>query len=205
MPKDAAEDSKPYSEACERNKEPILGVLRRVLAHSQRVLEIGSGTGQHAVFFAAGLPHLYWQTSDLASTHPGIQAWIRASALPNVLAPCVLNVDAPVWPVQDVDAIFSANTAHIISWPQVEHLFQGVGRSLRASGLFCLYGPFNYSGEFTSTSNAQFDVWLKQRDAGSGIRDFEALDSLARRQHMMLQDDYALPANNRILVWRKNP
>lgn len=205
MREDAAEDSKPFSESCERNKEAIVGVLRQVLARSQRVLEIGSGTGQHAVFFAAELPHLRWQTSDLAANHPGIQAWIRASGRTNVLAPCVLDVDAPVWPVQDMDAIFSANTAHIVAWPQVENLFQGVGRTLQAQGLFCLYGPFNYRGEFTSASNAQFDAWLKQRDARSGIRDFEALDRLAQQQGMMLQDDYAMPANNRILVWRKNP
>lgn len=205
MREDAAEDSKPFSESCERNKEAIVGVLRQVLARSQRVLEIGSGTGQHAVFFAAELPHLRWQTSDLAANHPGIQAWIRASGRTNVLAPCVLDVDAPVWPVQDMDAIFSANTAHIVAWPQVENLFQGVGRTLQAQGLFCLYGPFNYRGEFTSASNAQFDAWLKQRDARSGIRDFEALDRLAQQQGLILQDDYAMPANNRILVWRKNP
>ncbi len=203
---DAAEDSKPFSEACERNKEAIVGVLRQVLARSsQRVLEIGSGTGQHAVFFAAELPHLCWQTSDLAANHPGIQAWIRASGRANVLAPCVLDMDAPVWPVQNMDAIFSANTAHIVAWPQVENLFQGVGRTLQAQGLFCLYGPFNYRGEFTSASNAQFDAWLKQRDARSGIRDFEALDRLAQQQGMVLQDDYAMPANNRTLVWRKSP
>ena len=205
MREDAAEDSKPFSESCERNKEAIVGVLRQVLARSQRVLEIGSGTGQHAVFFAAELPHLRWQTSDLPANHPGIQAWIRASGRTNVLAPCVLDVDASVWPVQDMDAIFSANTAHIVAWPQVENLFHGVGRTLQAQGLFCLYGPFNYRGEFTSASNAQFDAWLKQRDARSGIRYFEALDRLAQQQGLMLQDDYAMPANNRILVWRKNP
>lgn len=202
---DFSKDIKPFSEACARNKEPILAILRQVLKHSKQVLEIGSGTGQHAVFFAAALPHLRWQTSDLADNHPGIQAWIRASGLANVLAPCVLDVDAPVWPVQDMDAIFSANTVHIIAWPQVENLFHGVGRTLRVQGLFCLYGPFNYRGEYTSASNAQFDVWLKQRDARSGIRDFEAVDDLARHQGMVLQDDYAMPANNRLLVWRKNP
>ena len=205
MPENAVEDPKPFSDACERNKEHILGVLRQVLARSQRVLEIGSGTGQHAVFFAAALPHLRWQTSDLAIHHPGIQAWIRASGLANVLAPCILDVDAPVWPVQEMDAIFSANTVHIIAWPQVENLFHGVGRTLQAQGVFCLYGPFNYRSEFTSASNAQFDAWLKQRDARSGIRDFEALDGLAQQHGMVLQDDYAMPANNRILVWRKNP
>lgn len=202
---DFSKDIKPFSEACARNKEPILAILRQVLKNSKQVLEIGSGTGQHAVFFAAALPHLRWQTSDLAGNHSGIHAWIRASGLANVLTPCVLDVDAPVWPVPDMDAIFSANTVHIIAWPQVENLFGGVGRTLRVQGLFCLYGPFNYRGEYTSASNAQFDVWLKQRDARSGIRDFEAVDDLARQQGMVLQDDYAMPANNRILVWRKNP
>ena len=202
--KDLAKVLKPYSEACERNQEPILEVLRPLLAHSQRILEIGSGTGQHAVFFAAALAHLRWQTSDLVSQHPGIDAWVQASGLTNVLAPCVLDVDAPVWPVQNMDAIFSANTVHVMAWPQVEHLFQGVGRSVRDQGLFCLYGPFNYRAEFTSASNAQFDAWLKQCDARSGIRDFEALDSLAQEQGMVLQDDYAMPGNNRMLVWRKS-
>lgn len=112
-------------------------------------------------------------------------------------------MDAPVWPVQDVDAVFSANTAHIVSWPQVEHMLHGVGRTLKTEGIFCLYGPFNYAGAYTSEGNAKFDGWLKQCDAHSGIRDFEALDALAQAQGMVLQKDYAMPANNRMLVWRK--
>ncbi len=180
-------------------------ILREVLAHSVEVLEIGSGTGQHAVFFARHLPHLQWQTSDLPEQHPGIHAWIAEAALPNVRAPLTLDVDAAVWPVREVDAIFCANTVHIVGWTQVERLFQGVGRILLPGGLLCLYGPFNYAGQFTSDSNAEFDVWLKRRDARSGIRDFEALDALAAAQRMQLEQDIAMPANNRILVWRKLP
>jgi SAM-dependent methyltransferase len=194
---------KPVSPSSERNQQPILDVLRDVLAQSTEVLEIGSGTGQHAVFFARHLPHLRWQTSDLPDLHPGIRAWMAESELPNVLAPLALDVDAPVWPVREMDAVFSANVVHIISWPQVQHLFQGVGRTLKPGGLLCLYGPFNYAGRFTSESNAQFDVWLKQRDPRSGIRDFEALDALAQAQGMVLTQDITMPANNRILVWRK--
>ena len=197
--------TKPFSQACERNQEPILDILRDVLTHSVEVLEIGSGTGQHAVFFARHLPHLLWQTSDLPEQHPGIHAWIAEAALPNVRAPLDIDVDAAVWPVRDMDAVFSANTAHIVGWPQVQHLFQGVGRTLKPGGLLCLYGPFNYAGHFTSDSNAQFDVWLKQRDPRSGIRDFEALDALAAAEGMRLAQDVVMPANNRILVWRKSP
>ncbi len=195
--------TKPFSPSCERNQQPILDILRDVLAHSVEVLEIGSGTGQHAVFFARHLPHLQWQTSDLPDQHPGIRAWIADAALPNVRVPVDLDVDASAWPVRDMDAVFSANTVHIVAWPQVQHMIQGVGRTLKPGGLFCLYGPFNVAGHFTSDSNAQFDVWLKQRDARSGIRDFEALDAEAQAQGMLLAQDVAMPANNRILVWRK--
>jgi SAM-dependent methyltransferase len=195
--------TKPFSPSCERNQQAILEVLREVLAHSVEVLEIGSGTGQHAVFFARHLPQLRWQTSELPELHPGICAWIADAALPNVRPPLDLDVDAPVWPVRDMDAVFSANTVHIVAWPQCQHLFQGVGRTLKPGGLLCLYGPFNYAGGFTSDSNAQFDVWLRQRDARSGIRDFEALDAEAKAQGMLLEQDVAMPANNRILVWRK--
>jgi cyclopropane fatty-acyl-phospholipid synthase-like methyltransferase len=195
--------TKPVSEACERNKEPILGVLREVLAQSRRVLEIGSGTGQHAVYFARHLPHVQWQTSDLPAHHPGITAWLQEEGPVNALPPLALDVDAPQWPVQDVDAVFSANTVHIIAWPQVERLFAGVGRVLVAHGLLCLYGPFNYNGAFTSDSNAKFDVWLKERDPRSGIRDFADLDRLAAAQGLDLAQDVPMPSNNRILVWRK--
>ena len=198
MPRD-----KPFSQACENNKRPILEVLRRYLGDGGTVLEIGSGTGQHAVFFGAELPDLVWQCSDLPAGHAGIRRWLEDARLPNVRPPLALDVTTTDWTVGPVDAVFSANTAHIMHWPAVESLFEGVGRLLPEAGLLVVYGPFNYRGAYTSPSNARFDQWLKSRDPGSGIRDFEALDRLARRAGLGLQQDFAMPANNRILCWRR--
>lgn len=194
---------KPFSEPCERNKEPILAILRELFADRRVVLEIGSGTGQHALHFARALPHLVWQTSDLPANHAGIRAWLAEAALANTPAPIALDVDADVWPVATVDAIFCANTIHIISWPFVARMFEGIGRVLADGGLLVLYGPFNYKRQFTSESNARFDVWLKNRDPVSGIRDFEKVDALARAQGLRLFGDHEMPANNRTLVWRR--
>jgi len=194
---------KPFSPACENNKEPILRILRESFVAVQRVLEIGSGTGQHAVYFGAHLPYLIWQTSDLPENHPGILAWLEEAALPNVRPPLSLDVSQDDWGVTSVDGVFSANTTHIMSWPQVAAMFAGVGRVLMPGGVFCLYGPFNYQGRYTSESNARFDEWLKQRDPLSGIRDMEALSELAERQGLILKADHAMPANNRTLVWQK--
>jgi len=194
---------KPHSESCERNQAPILAVLQEVFADRRRVLEIASGTGQHAVYFGRALPHLTWQCSELAQHHAGIHAWLDEAGLANVLAPVVLDVNATAWPVAPVDAVFNANTMHIVSWPEVERMFEGIGRVLEDGGLLVVYGPFNYGGNFTSESNARFDAWLKARDAASGIRDFEAVDRLARSQGLALLQDITMPANNRILVWRK--
>ena len=193
---------KPYSEACEENKQPILEVLQRLFAHSGRVLEVGSGTGQHAVYFAAALPHLYWQTSDRLEHHEGICAWLAERSLPNTGWPIDLDVGGR-WPQQSYDGVFSANTTHIMSWPEVGRFFQGVGQVLQAQGRFALYGPFNFAGEYTSESNARFDVWLKARDPQSGIRNFEDLDVLAASQGLAFEEDIPMPVNNRILVWRK--
>ncbi len=194
---------KPYAESCDQNRLPILEVLERELAGRRRLLEIGSGTGQHAVFFGARFPELLWQTSDVAAAHAGIHAWLDEARLDNVLAPLALDVCADDWPRQGYDAVFSANTAHIMAWPQVECLFAGVGGVLEAGGVFCLYGPFNYGGRYTSDSNAQFDRWLKARDPLSGIRDFEALCALAESAGMVFRKDYDMPANNRTLVWTR--
>jgi cyclopropane fatty-acyl-phospholipid synthase-like methyltransferase len=195
--------AKQFSEACEENKEPILAVLREALADRRTVLEIGSGTGQHAVWFGHHLPHLSWQTSDVAANHPSIRAWLNEAGLPNVAQPLLLDVSAAHWPQQAFDAVFSANTAHIMSWPSVQDMFRGIGRVLQAEGVFCLYGPFNYNGRYTSESNARFDAWLRRRDSLSGVRDFVDLDRLAGSCSMALQNDYAMPVNNRLLVWRK--
>ena len=196
---------KPYSEACEQNKRPILEVLQQYFADVSRVLEIGSGTGQHAVFFAGQLPHLQWLTSDVIELHPGVSAWLDEAGLSNTIGPLELDVNQPAWPVNEVDAVFSANTVHIMDWPSVEKMFAGIGQVLQVEGMFCLYGPFNYAGNYSSDSNARFDLWLKQRDPRSGIRDFEALDTLAQQHGMALLADHAMPVNNRTLVWRKLP
>ena len=195
--------NKPYSESCEQNREPILAVLREAFADCSQVLEIGSGTGQHAVYFGADLPHLRWQTSDVLAHHPGIRAWLDEAALPNVLPPLELDVSQPRWPSGRYDAVFSANTLHIMGWPEVMRFFEGVGAVLAPGGVLVVYGPFNYNGQFTSDSNARFDGWLKARDPASGVRDFEAVDALARAQGLILQHDIAMPANNRSLVWQR--
>jgi SAM-dependent methyltransferase len=195
---------KPFSEASGRNREPILGVLRRVFADRKSVLEIGSGTGQHAAYFAPALPHLAWQPSDVAENLPGIRLWREEAQTPRLAEPIELDVDQP-FPGLDVDAVFSANTCHILSWPQVERMFAGVGAVLPAAGVLALYGPFNYGGKPTSPSNAAFDASLRRRDPKSGVRDFEAIAALAKRHGLMLEEDNAMPANNRLLVFRKIP
>ncbi|MGD8615070.1 MAG: DUF938 domain-containing protein, partial [Gammaproteobacteria bacterium] len=185
-------------------RDPILGVLRVELAGRSRLLEIGSGTGQHAVYFAGEFPGLVWQTSDRRDMHAGIEAWLKDAPLPNVLAPLPLDVCVDLWPeAGSYDSVFSANTVHIMAWREVECFIRGVGRVLQAGGVFCLYGPFNYHGVYTSESNARFDAWLKSRDPLSGVRDFEAMDELAREAGLVLQRDHPMPANNRTLVWSK--
>lgn len=191
---------KPFAPACERNQGPILDVLRRHFGDRRRVLEIGSGTGQHAVHFAAAMPWLAWQCSDRADNLPGIAMWLDEAALPNTPPPLALDVDGP-WPGAAFDAVFTANSLHIMGWPQVEACFAGIGRVLESGGLLTVYGPFNYGGAHTSDSNRDFDAWLKARDPASGLRDFEAVDALARGIGLALVEDNAMPANNRCVVW----
>lgn len=194
---------KPYAESCEQNRAPILAVLREVFADRRRVLEIGSGTGQHAVYFAPELPHLTWQTADVPAQHAGIRLWLEDAALSNVLPPLALDANDASWHGGRYDAVFSANTLHIMSWSEVEKCFAGIGAVLEPDGVLAIYGPFNYGGRFTSESNARFDAWLKARDPASGVRDFEAVDALAAAQGLVLWQDIAMPANNRTLVWRR--
>jgi cyclopropane fatty-acyl-phospholipid synthase-like methyltransferase len=191
------------SEACERNKEPILALLRQELAGSGSLLEIGSGTGQHAVYFARALPQLSWQPSELAQQLPALAQRIRAEGSANLRAPLALDVSAQPWPSPPVDALFSANTLHIMGWGAVTDFFRGAGSVLRAPGVLCVYGPFAHGGRHTSASNAEFDRFLQARDPASGVRDFEAVDALARQQGLQLTADHAMPANNRTLVWRR--
>jgi cyclopropane fatty-acyl-phospholipid synthase-like methyltransferase len=191
------------SEACERNKGPILGVLKTELARTRAVLEVGSGTGQHAVHFAAHLPQLRWQPSEVPALLPELAERIRLEGSGNLAAPIALDVRADPWEVPPADTVFSANTLHIMAWQQVEDFFRGVGAMLAAPGVLCVYGPFRYRGAYTSASNAEFDRFLRARDPASGIRDFEALDALARAQGLMFAADHDMPANNRTLVWRR--
>ncbi len=194
---------KPFAESCEQNKHVILEVLKKTFVAPGKVLEIGSGTGQHAVFFAEQLPHLQWHTSERAEHLSGIQLWLDDSQLDNVYAPFELDVTTTVWPDTDFDYVFTANTFHIMHWHMVEKTFNGIGRVLSRHGRFAVYGPFNYNGGYTSDSNARFDDWLKSRDPESAIRHFEKCNELAETNGMRLIDDHEMPANNRILVWEK--
>ncbi|MGQ4660834.1 DUF938 domain-containing protein [Lysobacter sp. F6437] len=214
---------KPFAPACERNRDPILDVLRERFADARHVLEVGSGTGQHAVHFAAAMPWLRWQCSDREEYLAGIRAWLDEAGLPSTPAPMELDVggwaslvrsrvpsSAPaghllpqVGEGTRFDAVFSANTLHIMGWAQVQAFFAGVGVLLAGGGTLVVYGPFNYGGDYSSDSNREFDGWLRARDPASAIRDFEAVDALAREAELVLQDDIAMPANNRCLVWRR--
>ena len=194
---------KPFSQASENNKQPLLSVLAEHFKNPGTVLEIGSGTGQHAVFFGRHLPHLCWQTSDLPQHHAGIEMWLNEAALDNVCPPLALDVNQRPWPIERVDGAFSANTAHIMSWPSVCQMVTGVAEVLASGGQFLLYGPFNYEGRYTSDSNAQFDRFLRSRDPLGGIRDFEAIDKVANDAGMTLSHDVEMPSNNRTLVWAK--
>lgn len=194
---------KPFSQACENNKQPILAILQRVFGDAKQVLEIGSGTGQHAVHFARHMPWLYWQTSDLEENHAGIKAWIQDAAPDNIGQPIALDVSRTKWPHQKVDAVFSANTLHIMSWPEVETFFQKLPAILPPHASLAIYGPFNYKGQYTSDSNRQFDAWLKARAPHRAIRDIEAVDQLAQNSGLEWVEDNPMPANNRLLVWRR--
>ncbi len=194
---------KPFSAACERNRDPILAVLRTHFADRQRVLEIGSGNGQHAVYFAAAMPQIFWQTSDRAENLPGIELWLAEAALANTPAPLAVDVADAAWPDEPYDAVFSANTLHIMSWTQVQALFAALPGVTTAAAKLAIYGPFNYDGKYTSASNAEFDASLKARAPQMGIRDFAAVDALAHVAGFNLIDDVAMPANNRTLVWQR--
>lgn len=194
----------PDAPATSRNREPILEVLRDELAGCRRVLEIGSGTGQHAVWFGKALPGIEWQTSDVRANHEGIRAWIETSGLDNVRDPLPLDVLSDPDPAGEYDAVFSANTAHIMCFDAVRAMFALVGRVLAADGSFLLYGPFRLGGDYTSQSNAEFDASLKLKDPAMGIRDFEALDELAFEAGLERGGLLAMPANNFIAVWRKS-
>lgn len=195
---------KPFSPACERNREPILAILRPLLSGCRSVLEIGSGTGQHAVHFAARLPHLRWQCSDRAVHLPGIRAWLDEAALPNTPPPLALDVDADAgWPEAATDAVFTANTLHYMPASSADALLGRAARALVPGGLLVAYGPFNVGGRHTSDSNADFDIWLREIDLRFGIRDMGVLDQTAEQAGLARVGEHAMPAHNFCLVWQK--
>ncbi len=195
---------RPWSEACERNKQPIATVLAQYLTPGMRVLEVGSGTGQHAVHFATSLPQVQWLTSDLRANHEGIKAWLDEANLPNALPPIELDTRWKDWPALDrVDVVFSANTAHIMHWDAVCGLFAGAARYLHDAGRLMLYGPFRIQGDAFSDSNRRFDRSLRQQDPGMGIRGSDDLDALAAVGGLVREATHAMPANNHVLVWQR--
>lgn len=194
----------PFSQACENNKQPILEVLQQELIDATHVLEIGSGTGQHSVYFAPNLSHLEWQTSDVKANHSIIQAWHAAYPAPNLYAPLAFDLETDSFPINELyNAVFTANTLHIISWDLVKRLFQLVGDALPTDGKLIVYGPFNENGHYTSAGNCQFDAMLRQGNSDSGIRDKEAILELADKYGLILHTTYSMPANNQLLVFQK--
>lgn len=195
--------NKPFSQACENNKIHILPILQQAFSKVDSVLEIGSGTGQHAVYLAKNLPHLNWQTSDLVENHQGINQWLAEYPSANLQAPIVVDL-AKEWPIDKISAIYTSNTLHIVSWELVIAFFKSVNLHLKTGGKLCIYGPFKYQGEFTSESNAQFDIWLKDINKLSGVRDIEKIIQLAESAGLTLIADHDMPANNRLLEFIKN-
>jgi len=195
---------KQYSPSCERNKEPILEVLREILTVPGLVLEIGSGSGQHAVHFAHSLPHVQWQPTDVDDCLPGISAWRAEAGLANLREPLALDLFSDSWPLAMAQAIVCINTIHIVSWRGVERLFAGAGRLLAPGGVMYVYGPYRYADRPLEASNEEFDRWLKARDPASGVRLFENVNRLAGQNGLKLAGDRAMPANNRSIWWIKN-
>ena len=194
---------KPFAPAAERNASAILGVLRTEFREAAAVFEIGAGTGQHAACFAAALPHLDWQPSDVAENIHGIRAWVEEAALPNLREPITVDVLASVEMPTKYDGVFTANTAHIMSVAAVRRMFALTADALRPGGIFLLYGPMRRGGNFNTASNATFHESLQRSDPEMGIRDLEDLDGLAAAGGMRRERVYAMPANNHVVVWRK--
>lgn len=193
----------PYSPAAERNRRPILAVLRRHLGPGCRVLEVGAGTGQHARYFAAELADVHWQATDAGKNLAVLAAGLEAPGAPAMPAPVALDVARDDWPAGPFDAVYTANTAHIMSWPEVCAMLAGAARVLGPDGLLLIYGPFSRGGEHTSESNRRFDEQLRGRDAAMGIRAVEDVDREAATHGFAREAEYAMPANNLLLVWRR--
>ncbi len=193
----------PFSPAAERNRRPILSVLRRHLEPGWRVLEVGAGTGQHARFFASELPEVEWQASDVEANLPALSAGLQTPDTPAMPPPVALDVLRDYWPAGPFDAVYAANTAHIMSWSAVGAMLEGATRVLGPGGLLLIYGPFSRHGRHTSESNRRFDGQLRGQDPAMGIRDLDDMQAEAARHGLERQAEYAMPANNLLLVWRR--
>ncbi|MGK0268209.1 MAG: hypothetical protein ACI8Y3_000825 [Paraglaciecola sp.] len=194
---------KPFSQACENNRQSILDILSRVLADKKKLLEIGSGTGQHAAYFAPILTHLEWHPSDMPDKHLGIAAWIKEAAVNNLHQPLAFIIGAintNVWPLANVDAVYTANTTHIMQPLEALLMMQLVANNLPSGGLFCQYGPYIFQGQYTSESNKAFDQHIIEQGYG-GIRDIDELILWANP--MILIETVSMPANNFMLIWQK--
>jgi len=194
---------KEFAPACERNKDPILEILREIFVEPKLVMEIGSGTGQHAEYFSQHLPHIQWQPCDLRESHPSIEAHRVESGRSNFLAPLFIDLLTDQWPLEQADAVVCINTIHIVAWQGVVNLFAGAGRILPPGGLLYVYGPYRYANRPLEASNEKFDQWLQARDPVSGVRDFEHVNEVATVSGLQLEDDRPMPANNRSIWWRK--
>ena len=193
----------PFNPAAERNKTPILQAIAPYLTRASTVLELGAGSGQHALYFASQLPHLRWQATDQPDNLAGLLRNLATPALPNLAVPIALDVLMQPWPWRELDAIFAANVVQCMAWEAVAAMFGGVAAALAADGVFLLYGPFNRDGCFTSDGNQQLDAWARSLDGRFGLRDRAALETLAGQHHLRLCDDHNMPANNQLLCWRR--
>lgn len=196
-------DELPIVESCLKNQRPILDVLGRFLPKNAKVLEVGSGTGQHAAYMTEHLPGIRWQPTEVRQRLTEVACWQKHCNRAEFLPPLELDVRQDIWPAGEVDAVFSANVVHFVSWPEVERMFIGAARVLKVGGQMILYGPYNYDGQFTSEGNVNLDLWLREQNPESGIKDFEQVLLLARKHHLHLRADEEMPANNRTLVFQR--
>ncbi len=197
-------EEKPYAPSCDKNSQPILGVLKSLVTNHKSLLEIGSGTGQHAIFMAPYLPNLTWTLSDVADRIPGISLWLRDYPRSNLRGPLEYEVGKTSFPEGEYDVVFTSNTLHIMSWEKCLLFFRDLGQNLKSDSLFIVYGAFNYGGKFTSESNQKFEAWLKNLNQESGIRNFEDVCDNLKAYGFDFFDDIEMPANNRILVFKKS-
>jgi cyclopropane fatty-acyl-phospholipid synthase-like methyltransferase len=192
-----------YSEAAERNKKPILDQLKQYLKSDDKVIEIGSGTGQHACCFTQSIPGLVWQCSDLKDNLSSLKQVISQQNSEQLLMPIECDVRSYQWDQKQYDAVYSANALHIMSWDAAQVFLSNVNHALKSRGLLILYGPYAYANQPLCKSNQNFDRFLKERDPKSGIRSFDEVKALSEKAGFVCEHDIEMPANNRLIIWSK--